>query len=129
MNCRGLGDFQKLKDVFHYLRSKRKSIYCLQDTHFTKEQTVKIRSVWGNDIIMSPGRSNSRGSIILFNDNFEYNILKFKTDLEGNMVATEIKLQNTYTLTLINIYGPNHDSPEFYRTITLNRNIRLFIVL
>ena len=93
------------------------SIYCLQDTHLTNSQIRQVRSIWGNDIIMSPGNTNSRGTIILFNDNFEYVILRSKTDKEGNMVATEIKLQNTHTLTLINIYGPNRDSPEFYRIL------------
>ena len=34
VNCQGLGNRQKRKDVFHYLRNKKYSIYFLQDTHF-----------------------------------------------------------------------------------------------
>ena len=37
LNCQGLGNFQKWRDVFHYLKRKGPSIYCLQDTHFDKK--------------------------------------------------------------------------------------------
>ena len=66
---------------------------------------------------MSPGKSNSRGSIILFNNNFEYDILRTKIDLKGNLVAVELKLHGTFTLTLINIYGPNRDTPNFFKVL------------
>ena len=46
-NCRGLGDFEKRKDVFNYLRKKNFHIYCLQDTHFIKDSELRIRSEWG----------------------------------------------------------------------------------
>ena len=38
VNCRGLGAFEKQKDVFDSLRTKSYSIYMLQDTHFSKEK-------------------------------------------------------------------------------------------
>ena len=34
VNCHCLGNRQKRKDVFHYLRNKKYSIYFLQDAHF-----------------------------------------------------------------------------------------------
>ena len=37
LNCQGLGNFQKQRDVFHCLKQKGQSIYCLQDTHFDKK--------------------------------------------------------------------------------------------
>ena len=37
MNCRGLADVEKRKDVLHYLKKKKYSIYCLQETHFSEE--------------------------------------------------------------------------------------------
>ena len=71
----------------------------------------------GNEILMSPGKSNSRGCLILFSGNFGYEVLRSKVDLKGNIVATEIKIQQMYTFTLINIYGPNRDKPDFYKVI------------
>ena len=37
LNCHGLGNLQKRRDVFHYLKQKGHSVYCLQDTHFDKK--------------------------------------------------------------------------------------------
>ena len=37
MNCRGLGNAQKRKDVLNYLKSKHYDICCLQDTHFISD--------------------------------------------------------------------------------------------
>ena len=50
MNCRGLGDTNKRKDVFGYLREKSASIYCIQDTHFTPSMEKIIRMQWGYEI-------------------------------------------------------------------------------
>ena len=114
LNCRGLGDYEKRKDVFNYLRDKQYSLCCLQDTHFTKDQIKSIRSCWGYEVCMSPGSSNARGVAVLLNNNFEYKIEKEKTDLIGNYIILEIKISQKYTLLLVNIYGPNRDTPEFY---------------
>lgn len=37
VNCQGLGDVAKRRDVFNYFRSLKYNLYCLQDTHFTKD--------------------------------------------------------------------------------------------
>ena len=47
VNCRGLADTKKRNDVFHYLKRKKYSIYCLQETHFTEEMHSMIKSKWG----------------------------------------------------------------------------------
>ena len=60
-NCRGLGDVNKRKDVFDYLRRKNYSIYCIQDTHFTENTHQIVRSQWGFECFSSYGTSNSRG--------------------------------------------------------------------
>ena len=47
MNCQGLADPRKRRDVFHYLRDKSYSIYLLQDTHFDPKLENCIRAEWG----------------------------------------------------------------------------------
>ena len=37
MNCRGLADVEKRNDVSQYLKRKKYSIYCLQETLFSEE--------------------------------------------------------------------------------------------
>ena len=116
-NCRGLGDFHKRKDVFEYLRSRNASIFCLQDTHFTKNIEKIVRMQWGLEVISSYGTSDSRGVSILFNNNFEYKITEIIRDNYGNYIIPNILIEQKYSITLVNIYGPNQDNPDFYRDL------------
>ena len=117
MNCRGLGYQQKRKDTFNFLRNKGASIFCLQDTHFTANDCNYIRAQWGYDIFHSPGSSDSRGVAVLFNNDFEYKLINEKTDALGNYISLELEIDNKFTILLINNYGPNLDSPQFYSNI------------
>ena len=60
----------------------------------------------------------------LFNNNFEFKILKQESDRIGNLLKLEVFVKNKYTILQISIYGPNKDSPEFYRS--LDEDIRDF---
>ena len=120
LNCRGLGDSHKRKDIFNYLRQKKFSIYCLQDTHFTEKIEKNIRTQWGFDCFFSHGTNVSRGVCVLMNNNFEYKILQKKIDLEGNFIILKIELEKKITLTLVNIYGPNKENPPFYDNLLAN---------
>ena len=68
VNCQGLSDPRKRRDVFHYLRQKSYSIYLLQDTHFDPKME---NCIWAESGYKSYFASyNSRGVAILFNNNF-----------------------------------------------------------
>ena len=60
--------------------------------------------------------SNSRGVTILFNTNFEYKILSVHKDHKGNMISVDINI-GEIAIKLINLYGPNRDSPNFFSKI------------
>ena len=47
LKLQGLGNLQKRRDIFHYLKQKCHSIYCLQDTHFDKKIEKYVTSEWG----------------------------------------------------------------------------------
>ena len=82
---------------------------------FVKEDYNYIRTQWGYDIHLSWGTSDSRGVVaILFNKNFEYKILKERADGDGNFLILELEIAKKFTITLVNLYGPNQDNPEFY---------------
>ena len=116
VNCQGLRNKYKRIDVFDYLKNMNQNIYCLQDTHFTKEIENEISCNWGYECFFSSFRSNSRGVAILFNNNFDFKVIKEKTDNHGNIISLEI-LVGENTLNLVNIYGPNNDSPNFFANI------------
>ena len=116
VNLRGAQLAEKRKDVLNFLKQKRYSIYFLQDTHFTKREENYIRSQWGFECFFSSFSSESRGCAIMFNNNFEYKLHSKETDLEGNKLVLDITI-NGKRVTLINIYGPNRDNPEFFSSI------------
>lgn len=71
LNCRGLAGMEKRRDVLNYIKQKNCSIYFLQDTHFTADDYVQIRSFWGHDVYISPSASNARGTAILFKNSLK----------------------------------------------------------
>ena len=66
VNCQGLSDPRKRRDVFHYLRQKSYSIYLLLDTHFDPKMENCIRAEWEYKSYFASYNSNSRGVAILF---------------------------------------------------------------
>ena len=119
MNCRGLQDLRKRKDVLNFMRQKGGSIVCLQDTHFSSQDGCIVRSQWGAEHIYSPGRTNSRGTSTFLNNNFEYELLESHKDNLGNLLALKLDINKMFTLTIVNIYGPNNDSPSFYKDLKI----------
>lgn len=99
-NCRGLHGIEKRKDVFNFLKQKQKSIYFLQDTHFTEDDVDKVRSMWRYEIFISPGKTDSRGVAVLFNNNFDYEIIQVTTDEIGNYLAIDQRIEK-YNILLI----------------------------
>lgn len=116
-NTQGLQGINKRIDVFEYLKDKNFHIYCLQDTHFTQNDEERIRNQWGKNCVFSNYRSNARGVAILFGKNVEFKIHDQITDENGNLLILDITILNQ-RLTLINLYGPNNDSPNFFQSIS-----------
>ena len=118
MNCQGLNNLKKRRDVFHFLRSKAYCIYFLQDTHFEQKMENYILAEWGYEGYFSSYKSNSRGVAILFNNNFEFKVKKILKDKSGNYIIMLVEIQGENVL-LVNIYGPNKDDPEFYSSLRI----------
>jgi hypothetical protein len=63
-------------------------------------------------------------------NDFEYKILNTKKNDCGNLLAVDIEDKN---ITLINIYGPNNDTPLVYNKVSetieyfLNGSVKLYI--
>ena len=116
-NCQGLKMMEKRRDVIDYLKSKQFNIYCLQDTHFSDEDEVFIKNLWGGDCYFSSFSSNQRGVAILFNNNFDFKVHKLKRDEGGNLLGLDVVIEDK-KFTLINLYGPNVDTPLFYDSVS-----------
>ena len=121
MNCQGLSDKTKRADTLNFLKSKKYSVYILQDTHFIDKEENYIRTQWGFECYFSNFASNSRGVAILFNNNFEFKVQNVERDDNGNRLILTIEIEGKL-FTLINIYGPNKDDQEFYKQLLLKIN-------
>ncbi len=115
LNCRGLHGVKKRLMVFQHLKSLKYNIYCIQDTHFTKDMYKTIYSQWGSEVFMSYNSSNSRGVAILF-QNSDHTINDKIYDKNGNYVILDLTIDE-HRFTLVSVYGPNTDRPEFYENI------------
>ena len=73
--------------------------------------------MWGFECYFSSFSSNSRGVSIMFNNNFEFKVLKEKKDINGNYLVLDIELDKQ-KLTLLSLYGPNTDNPVSYGILT-----------
>ncbi|ESO98102.1 hypothetical protein LOTGIDRAFT_143124 [Lottia gigantea] len=118
LNCQGLRDIEKRRDVFNYLKQKKHHIYCLQDTHFTKNIESYVTGQWGYKCFFNSFSNNSRGVAILMNNNFDFEISKQYNDEGGNLIILNLKIENE-AYTLVNLYGPNQDKPCFYEHLFL----------
>jgi len=113
LNARGLADSQKRSDVFQYLREKKYNIFCLQETHFTKQLENIVTSKWGYKVLFNSTASNAKGLAILINNNFEYELHNEYSDPEGDFMIADIGI-NQRRILLVNIHSPNKDTPSFY---------------
>ena len=64
-NVRGLGNLQKRKKVFNYLRYSTFEIIYLQETHSSKEIEKFWKSMWCGQIIYAHNNSKAGGTAIL----------------------------------------------------------------
>ena len=75
-----------------------------------------VKSEWGYNIVLSAkeGTNASRGVMILINNNFACDTGQILTDPDGNFIIMELTIL-TKRITLVSIYGPNEDKPNFYK--------------
>ena len=109
LNVRGLSNDKKRRETFLWLKKKQFSIYFLQETHSTNESGIYWRSEWGYSTIFTEFSSSKAGVGILFNNNFQFNILKCYTEPEGRFIIVDVETEEKI-LTLVNIYAPNRET-------------------
>ena len=119
LNVRGLGDYKKRRDVLNYLRMKKFSIICLQDTHFTPQVLSQIQREWGYKCFHSTFKSNARGTSIFITNTFEFKLNGYIEDPNGNHLILDINIEDKRIL-LISIYAPNKDTPTFFHDLQKN---------
>ena len=110
LNCRGMASKNKRIDLFSNWLDGKYDIILLQDTHWTPESLIVVKEEWNRKIFSSTLSSNSRGTSILINNTFEFNIGNIRRDEEGNYIILELLLPNDNNIVIGSVYGPNNDN-------------------
>ena len=84
----------KKRETFRWLKMKKYAVYFLQEVHCTKDKEHIWSAEWGYSAIFSGFSSASAGVCVLFNNNFNFQILKSFSDPEGRFVMVDIKLES-----------------------------------
>ena len=111
---RGLGDRNKRREIFNWLRSKKYSIYLLQEVHCVETTTNSWAAEWGYKAIFSCCSSAKAGVAVLFNNNLTFQIHRLFSDPNGRFIVCDLKIGEKI-ITLASIYAPNEDDPGFFR--------------
>ena len=74
---------------------------------------------WGYKCLFSSWSSTKAGVGILFNNNCELQIIKSDIDPGGCYVICDLKANGKY-ITLVNVYVPNEDGPNFFKSLAEN---------
>lgn len=88
----------------------------LQEVHCSEETSHLWASEWGYKSLFSCFSSSKAGVSILFNNNFDLQIMKTFIDNSGRFILCDLKA-NGKILTLANIYAPNEDDPAFFKSL------------
>ena len=108
LNARGLGNNEKGRVVFQWLRKKNYSIYMLQEARCTERSSETWAAEWGYTALFSSLASSKAGVAILLNNNFTLNVLKQICDIQGRYNIIDLEVDKL-TFTICNIYAPNTD--------------------
>jgi exonuclease III len=108
-NVRGASDRNKIKRLLNSIAQKKgydRLIYSFQETHLTDKRRSEIEYFWRGGFVLSPGCSNSRGVLTVFNSNLFEKVLYEFGDPNGR--ATWIAGENEGSNELfVSIYAPN----------------------
>ena len=94
LNVRGIGNNLKRRDVFNWLRSKKLSIYMLQEVHCSENTADLWACEWGYKTLFSCCSSSKAGVSILFNNTFNLQFLKVFSDPNGRFIICDIEANN-----------------------------------
>ena len=113
-NVNGLGDQNKGDMVMNRFWKTEAQCILLQETHSTEETQHLWKRTWPGEIYFSHGTSNARGVAILLREK-QPNVHQVVGE-DGRTLLMDVTIQKQ-RFTICNIYAPNYDAPDFFKTI------------
>lgn len=81
------------------------------------KKNTSVRSIWGYETYFSNYNTQSRGVAIFINNNYDCKVISIEKDNSGNFLIVNYIICEK-DITLVNIYDPNRDNPQFYDSIS-----------
>uniref|UniRef100_A0AAX7UEF8 exodeoxyribonuclease III n=1 Tax=Astatotilapia calliptera TaxID=8154 RepID=A0AAX7UEF8_ASTCA len=115
-NVKGLGHIIKRGKVFSHLKSLKADVIFLQETHRNINNQQTLRAKWISQVYQAPFTSKARGVAILFKKNVSFCPDSVVADPYGRYLIVTGQI-NSIPITLLNIYAPNVDNPDFFKNV------------
>ena len=113
-NVRGLADYQKRRNLFHYFHIKKYDVIMLQECHSKKKNEHIWSTQWGRKIWFSHGTTQARGVAILFSKRINVDIHNVIVDDSSRFIILYTTIESKKIL-FSNVYAPNTDDVEFFQ--------------
>lgn len=116
LNVKGLNNPVKRGKIFSYPKSISAAIMFIQETHLKDMAHTKLRCRGVGQTFHLSFYTKARGIATLFRKNVPFKHRITITDNQGRFPIVTGELYSC-PITLLNIYGPNFDSPDSYSKI------------
>lgn len=117
-NVRGIRKLIKLKQVLNRIKYLKSKIVFLQESHLTRTDMQMLTKRWTGQVFHAPFTSHARGVVTLIHKSVPFQKTKLIIDPGGRFIIVQGNILSQ-KINLINIYGPNEDSPSFYNKLFL----------
>ena len=114
-NVKGLNSPVKHNTVHNYLKQLNSKIAFPQETHLKLSDHLKLCRGCVGQLYHSSFSSKARGVDIVVHKSVPLSVSKVISDPDGRFVIISGKICGN-NLTLANMYGPNWDNEDFFKT-------------
>ena len=106
INVHGLRDLLKCSNVVDWLKTRKESIFFLQETYFSEPaDTTFLKTIWKGSLFSSFGGKHSRGVTTLIKESLPTKKPKVTQDNCGRWVNVILDTEDS-KLQLLNVYAP-----------------------
>ena len=120
LNVNGLNALTKRQNLAEWIQKQDSHICCLQETHLKTRDTHRLKVKGWKTIFHANGNQKKTGIPIFISDKTDFEIKAMKRDKEGHYIMIKGSIQEEDT-TIINIYAPNTEAPQYVRQMLTNR--------
>ena len=116
MNVNGLNAPIKRHRLANWIKSKKPSVCCIQETHLTCKDTHRLKTKGWRKIYQANGEQKKAGVAILVSDKIDFKPTKIKRNKERYHIMVKRSIQQE-ELMILNIYAPNTGAPRNIRQV------------